>query len=163
LYGIENTLLVGVLSAMILLAFGQIILRNFAGTGITWIDPLLRYLVLWVGMLGAMVATREDNHINIDIVSHILPERAKAAVRILTDIFTCTVCGFLTYASVVFIRDEIDMGITVFADIPSWVMVLILPLAFSVISLRYAIYTGIHTYGAISGNVEKTQEDGGQS
>ena len=40
--------------------------RNIFGAGIVWIDPLLRVLVLWVAIAGAVVATRNDNHIRID-------------------------------------------------------------------------------------------------
>ena len=51
---LENIALVVMLGGMILLAFGQIILRNFLDTGFIWIDPLLRVMVLWIGMIGAL-------------------------------------------------------------------------------------------------------------
>ncbi len=49
----EDSLLVVILSSMIVLAVYQIIARNLLGEGIVWIDPLLRTLVLWVGLSGS--------------------------------------------------------------------------------------------------------------
>ena len=60
---------------MILLSSAQILLRNFFDSGIDWADPLLRLLVLWVGMQGAMLATHYDKHIRIDLVSRFIPEQ----------------------------------------------------------------------------------------
>ena len=52
----EDSLLVVILTSMIMLAVYQIISRNLFSEGIVWIDPLLRTLVLWVGLAGAVSA-----------------------------------------------------------------------------------------------------------
>jgi TRAP-type C4-dicarboxylate transport system permease small subunit len=54
---VEDALLVLLLAAMVGLAATQIILRNLFDGAILWADPMLRVSVLWVGMIGAMVAT----------------------------------------------------------------------------------------------------------
>ena len=59
---LEKVLLSVMLAAMILLAFLQIVLRNFFDTGLPWGDSLVRYLVLWVGFIGAALATNEESH-----------------------------------------------------------------------------------------------------
>ena len=69
LHRAEDALLVFLLSAMIVLAATQILLRNFLDSGFVWIDPLLRVLVLWLGLIGATVATRNNRHIRIDLLS----------------------------------------------------------------------------------------------
>ncbi|MBK6758569.1 MAG: hypothetical protein IPG70_13625 [Moraxellaceae bacterium] len=53
---LEDSILVALLLAMIVLAVTQIALRNGFDTGITWADALLRVMVLWIALLGAMVA-----------------------------------------------------------------------------------------------------------
>ena len=78
LAAIEDGLLVLLLAAMIGLAGTQILLRNVLDTGLGWGDPLLRVTVMWIGLLGAMAASRDDNHITIDLVSRILKGRAAA-------------------------------------------------------------------------------------
>jgi TRAP-type C4-dicarboxylate transport system permease small subunit len=65
---VEQALLVVLLSVLILIAFSQIILRNFFSTGIAWGDALVRSLVLWTGFIGATIAAREGQHISIDVV-----------------------------------------------------------------------------------------------
>ena len=45
---LEQILIAALLTAMILIAFSQIVLRNFFDTGIAWGDALVRYLVVWV-------------------------------------------------------------------------------------------------------------------
>jgi len=162
IYAMEDGMLVAALTAMILLSVAQIVLRNFAGIGLMWSDSFLRYMVLWVGLLGAMVATREYNHINIDLVSHFLPGRARSVIRIFTDAFTATVCVFLTYASVKFIEDEMSMSIDAFGDVPTWAAELILPFAFAVIALRYAVFMVMHLIEAVKGErgmIDKEGED----
>ena len=71
------------LIALVLLGCMQIVLRNFFHSGIIWADPLMRHLVLWLGCLGAALATTRVRHINIDVFSR-LASRASAAARTLT-------------------------------------------------------------------------------
>ena len=124
---------------MIVLAVLQIILRNAAQTGLIWIDPLLRHLVLWIALLGAMVAARTHNHLSIDAAIHFLPRRLKAASKALAYLFTSVVCIALTRSSVLFVLDEVEYGMESLPGVPSWPFALILPLAFAVMGLRYLV------------------------
>ena len=54
---VEQTLVVSFLGFMIFIAFLQIVLRNDFSTGLDWGDSLLRNLVLWIGFIGATLAT----------------------------------------------------------------------------------------------------------
>ena len=74
----ERLLLVIVLLLLILLAVLQILLRNLFDTSLFWIDPFNRLLVLWLAVLGAMVATREREHIAIDALKHYFTQRASS-------------------------------------------------------------------------------------
>ena len=137
---IEEWFLCFLLATMIILACLQIILRDVFSSGLIWADPLLRYLVLWSGLIGAAIATRQGKHIAIDIASHLLPERLFSWLVALIDLFSAFVCIFLTYAAVLFIRSEIEFGMgRVILGIPSWVMNLIFPLAFGLIAVRFVL------------------------
>ncbi|MCW8949588.1 MAG: TRAP transporter small permease, partial [Sedimenticola sp.] len=50
---VEDLLLSLLLTSMILLATSQILLRNFWDYSLTWGDPSLRLMVLWITLLGA--------------------------------------------------------------------------------------------------------------
>jgi len=139
LHDIEDGLLVFILLSMITLAFSQIIMRNFFETGIIWLDPLLRVLVLWIGLLGALVATRQDKQISVDVLTRILPEKFKIISNIVTRSFAAIVSGIIAWHSFKFLIDEWHSGVTAFASVPAWLTESIIPFGFTVIALRYSI------------------------
>jgi len=124
---------------MVGLAFLQIVLRICFATGILWGDPLLRHILLWVALLGATMATKEGKHINIDVISRLLPDRGKAAIQALTNLFCAFICVLLIQASLKFITDEFQAGALAFLKVPTWTVTLIFPVAFGLIALRFAI------------------------
>jgi TRAP-type C4-dicarboxylate transport system permease small subunit len=134
---VEQTLITILLSLMITIAFLQIVLRNIFATGISWADPLVRNLVLWVGFVGAAIATREGKHITIDVLPHWVPQQVKAIIGVIIQLFAAFICGLLTFASVKFVRNEALMGSITFLGIPAWVPQLILPITFGIMALRF--------------------------
>jgi len=141
LHRLEDGLLALVLGLMILLAPLQIFLRNFFDAGITWGDPLLRVLVLWVGMLGALAATRGRRQISIDALSHVVGERARSGFGAVTSLFTAVVCAVVAYHSARFVASEIEYQTSAFAGVPAWTCEIVIPVAFGLIALRYALYS----------------------
>jgi TRAP-type C4-dicarboxylate transport system permease small subunit len=134
---VEDSILVGLLLLMIFLAVLQIFLRNFFGGGIVWSEVLVRVLVLWVGLIGAMVASRQGNHINIDIMNRYLSGRVKFIVQFVVELFTALICIVVAYYSLEFVQIEFAYGSESFAKVPTWLCESIIPFAFMVISLRY--------------------------
>ena len=138
LHRIEDTLLVTILLAMVTLAFSQIVMRNFLGTGSIWLDPLLRVLVLWVGLLGALVATRQNKQISVDVLTRFLPERLKTISDIITRTFAAIISAIIAWHSFLFLIDEWNSGAMAFASVPAWLPESIIPIGFAIIALRYA-------------------------
>jgi len=136
---VEQTLIVTFLSFMIVVAFLQIVLRNFFSTGLDWGDSFLRNLVLWIGFIGATLATKEGKHINIDIVSRWLPSLGRNIVMLLTHLFSFLVCCFLTYAALKFINNEVQMGNRTLLNVPAWVPETILPMTFGLMTFRFGL------------------------
>jgi len=136
---LEDGILISFLLIMVGLAFVQILLRLLFSSGMIWGDVALRHLVLWVGLLGATVATRESRHINIDILPRLLTGRAKAVLAVLIDFFCTLVALILTRAGFTFMRDEFLSGTTTFLQIPSWIVAVIFPLAFLVITIHFGL------------------------
>ena len=137
---LEKILIAVLLTAMILLAFLQIVLRNFFSTGIDWGDSLVRYLVVWVGFIGAAIAVRENKHLTIDILSRWISGAGNSIVQPVSHLISAVVCGLLTWAGIKFTMFEAQMGSTAFFDLPVWIPELIIPLTFGVMTLRYALY-----------------------
>lgn len=141
---VEDALLVLLLAAMVGLAATQIALRNLFDGAILWADPMLRVAVLWVGMIGAMVATRSDKQISVDVVSRFLRPRMKARVRVITDLFTAIVSAVVAWSAYRLVLDDRAAGVTSIAFVPVWICEAILPVAFAVIALRYALFALKH-------------------
>jgi TRAP-type C4-dicarboxylate transport system permease small subunit len=122
----------------------QIALRNFFHGGLLWADPLMRHIVLWIGCLGAALATSSARHINIDVFSRMLPAGARRLQR--TAIYAVTafaafLLGVSTWRLVV---DERSFGDAAWGSVQVWVLQLVLPVAFFLISYRSLVnlFTG---------------------
>jgi len=144
LYLIEDGILVGLLSLMISLAALQILLRNLFESAIVWSDILVRILVLWVGLVGAMVASRRGNHININILDRFLPKRFKPVTSAVAELFAALICTVMVYYSLRFVQMEYTEGGILFAKVPAWVCESIIPLAFAVIAVRYFLLSFVN-------------------
>ena len=136
---LEDSLLVIILSSMIIFAVYQIIARNLFGEGVVWIDPLLRTLVLWIGLSGAVVATRSDNHIRIDIFAKYFPPHLLKYVQRTAYFFTLCVCLIIAWHAARFVYSEYEYGTIAFSGIPAWITALIIPVSFSLIAIRYLL------------------------
>ncbi len=136
---VENGLLVLLLTAMILLATLQIILRNGWATGLSWADPALRVAVLWITLLGAMAATRDSNHIKIDLLTRFLPAQLKIYAQLITDLFSAFICGILAWHGGHFVYFEWQDESILFASVPAWACELIIPFGFGVMALRFLV------------------------
>ncbi len=141
---LEDALLIVLLAAMVGIAGLQIVLRNLFNESMVWADPLLRVAVLWVGMIGAMVATRSDHQITIDVVSRFLPQSWRAGVRVVTDTFTAVVSAVLAWAAFRLMLEDKAVGGLTIAFVPVWVCEAVLPVAFAIIALRYLLFALQH-------------------
>lgn len=138
IHRLEDSILVGLLLTMIGLAVSQIVLRNVFDTGITWADSLLRILVLWIALIGALVATRQQQHINIDVISKFLPATTKRLVAASVALFSAGVCSMLAYYCFDFVRMEYEAPVMAFANIPTWWCESIMPIGFALMAIRFS-------------------------
>ena len=138
---IENALLAVLVLILVLLAGAQIVLRDFFDTGIAWADPLMRSLVLWTGMLGALAAVRDDKHIALDVLQRYLPPTAQRVARVVTLGFAAIVSAVMAYYSYTMLAIDLAESTQTGAvsKVPAWLPELILPVAFGLMALRFAL------------------------
>ena len=65
------------LAVMVVLVFGNVVLRYGFNSGITISDELSRWLLVWLTFLGAIVAMREHAHLGVDTLIRKLPAIGK--------------------------------------------------------------------------------------
>jgi len=134
---IEDGFVVLCLSAILIIAIIQIILRNFFNSGLIWGDSLLSVLVLWLGLAGSIVASRQGKHINIDVLSQYASDRYKRYIKKIASLFAATICMIVSYYSFLFVSMEYDVGELAFASVPAWLVESIIPVAFFIMGIRY--------------------------
>ncbi len=137
----ETVLLITLLACLILLSTGQVVLRNLFNEGLLWADILSRQLVLWVGFLGASLAVRENRHLSIDFIPHIVPERFKRWLSVVSRLAAAVISLFLVKASWSFLMFEREGEATLFSNIPVWWFQTILPYSLAVIAIRFFVAT----------------------
>ncbi len=71
---------------------------------LTGADEALVYGMIWIVMIGAMLAARQRDHLCIDLLPAALPRAAARLLRLLTDAATLTVCAFIAWHSLDFIQ-----------------------------------------------------------
>jgi len=147
----EGALLVIFLSVMVVVSFGQVVLRNVLGEGLVWADILLRHLVLWVGFLGASLAVSHQRHIGIDALTRALSGRWQLGARVLTNLFAAAMCYVLFDAARTFLTYEIEDGRVLFFDIPEWYSQLIIPLGFALLMVHFLVRVAVSTQELIRG------------
>ncbi len=148
----ENIALVALLSAMMLLAVGQIVLREVFGTGVLWADELVKLMVLWLAMVGSIAACRDNRHIRVDVFSHVMPARLVSATRVLVDSFAAVVCAVIAWQAYRYLQLEIEFEDVVLIDTPAWIAHAIVPLAFALTGYRFVILVFRHVGDMIVGD-----------
>jgi TRAP-type C4-dicarboxylate transport system permease small subunit len=137
LHRAEDGLLALLLTTMIVLAGTQILMRNLFDSGFVWIDPLLRVLVLWLGLIGATVATRHNKHIRIDLLSRYFSRNTHRLIQVMVGQISAWTCLVIAWYGMDWIRLDYEDSVTSFAGIPAWSVEIIVPLAFALIGIRY--------------------------
>lgn len=137
---LEKYFLSIMLLTMLFLSFIQVILRDFFHTGLSWSDVVVRYMVLWIGFMGASLATKDDRHLRIDAFNKILPKK----IIPLVELFICFGCivvgGFLFEAAYHFVLIEKEGGKMLFSGaVPEWYFLVIMPFGFGMVVFRYFI------------------------
>jgi TRAP-type C4-dicarboxylate transport system permease small subunit len=90
-------LVVACLVAMVIMVFGNVVLRYGFNSGISISDEMSRYCFIWLTYLGAMVAMREKGHLGVDTLVRRLPLGGKRLCFFLSEVMMlgCNVLFFL--------------------------------------------------------------------
>ncbi len=90
---LAEALLALALAAMILMVFGNVVLRYAFDSGITVSEELSRFLFVWLTFLGAVIVMGRGGHLGFDMVARALPRAGRQACRILSDLLMLLCCG----------------------------------------------------------------------
>ena len=91
------------LALMVVLVFGNVVLRYGFNSGITVSEEVSRWLFVWVTFLGAIVALKEHGHLGSDMLVSRLPTAGKKI---------CLVAGqsLMLYVTWLIFKGSLDQG-----------------------------------------------------
>jgi C4-dicarboxylate transporter, DctQ subunit len=136
------------LAALQIAARWHIVAQFLPDGGIPWADSILKTTVLWLAMLGALTATREEKHLGMDALLHVLRPSAKKAARALAFLFAAVVAGYVAHAGYDYMLLERESPSDANSVISGWIVALIYPICFSGMALRFAL----HAFSALRSN-----------
>jgi TRAP-type C4-dicarboxylate transport system permease small subunit len=136
---VEDSLLVLLLTAMILIGGWQIFMRNVLGVSLSWADESQRLLLLWLTLLGAVAASRDRKQLRIDLASRYLRGLPRHALEAISDLLTAAVSAVIGWYSLLFVRESYAYGDVLAGALPAWLIQSVLPLAFFLMAWRHLL------------------------
>ena len=88
-------LMVACLALMVLMVFGNVVLRYGFNSGITVSEELSRWLFVWMTFLGATVAVRNHAHLGTDALIGRLSTRGKKACFVAAHVLMLFMCWLM--------------------------------------------------------------------
>ncbi|MBS1876723.1 MAG: TRAP transporter large permease subunit [Acidobacteria bacterium] len=131
----EDLVSVAALMLMVLLPVIEMVTRTLHLRGVPASPVLVQQLTLWVGLLGAALASRSGRLLALSS-STFLPERIRPWVSVFTGFILAAVSACLAYASQTFVQSEREAGSALLPGLPKWWFILVMPVGFGVIAAR---------------------------
>lgn len=83
------------LAAMVVLVFGNVVLRYFFNSGISTSEELSRWCFVWLTFLGAIIALREHAHLGTEMLVKRLGRRGRRVCIALSYLVMLFICWLL--------------------------------------------------------------------
>lgn len=96
------------LVVMLIMVFGNVILRLFFNTGIDLSEEIPRFAFVWMTFLGAIVGMRRRAHLGVDILVQALPVLGRKVCWGLSQAVMLVCCVYIVYGT--YLQHEIIEG-----------------------------------------------------
>ncbi|MDG5977092.1 Tripartite ATP-independent periplasmic transporter DctQ component [Hydrogenophaga taeniospiralis CCUG 15921] len=96
------------LVVMLVMVFGNVILRLFFNTGIDLSEEIPRFAFVWMTFLGAIVGARRRAHLGVDILVQALPVLGRKVCWGLSQAVMLVCCVYIVYGT--WLQHEIIEG-----------------------------------------------------
>ena len=112
-----EVLLVVLMAAMVVMVFGNVVLRYAFNSGITFSEELARWAFVWMTFLGAIVALKDNGHLGTDMLIGRLGTRGKKVCLALAEsgMLYCTWLMFSGSLSQVKLSWDVEAPVTGFS------------------------------------------------
>lgn len=90
-----NKIVALLLAVMAVLVFGNVIMRYFFHSGITWAEEVSRFAFIWLIFIGSIIALKDNMHLGVDTVVSKLSLKAKRILFIVNEIILLIILAML--------------------------------------------------------------------
>jgi TRAP-type C4-dicarboxylate transport system permease small subunit len=117
----------------------DVFLRFFFNAPLLGITEITEYMMLYTCMLGAAWLLRSDGHVSIDIVTGLLPGKARKRLVVVAALVCAVTCAYITYWGAVTTWDHFERGIRDFKilEIPKWTFLVSIPIGFTLLTVEF--------------------------
>src|SRR5947207_4547851 len=123
-------------AALIVLPLAETVLRKTLGLGISGSTALVQHFTLVLGMLGGAIAAREKRLLPLSTLGTLLKGRMKTAASVFSGSCSAAISAWLCVASVQLVVSEKEVGKILAYGIPVWVVQLVMPFGFALLTAR---------------------------
>lgn len=139
LHRVEELLLLFVFLAVVLLAVTQIVARNLFGMSWSWIEPASKTALIWIAMMGGLIASRRHAHLHINLAAQYLSPVWLAWLQRCISFICCLILAFLAWHAARLVWEEYQFADLAFLSVPVWLCMLIMPMGFALMSFRHLL------------------------
>ncbi|MFQ5707481.1 MAG: TRAP transporter large permease subunit [bacterium] len=116
---------------LVLIPLFEVFARRFTGIGIPGAAGWVQHLTLWLGLLGAFLATMQGRHLAFATTSFLNNKRLTNALRFLTGAGAVGILLCLTWASGILVHFQLESPESLGGWFPVWLAQTAMPVAFA--------------------------------
>ena len=94
-----EVVMVACLAVMLVMVFGNVVLRLVLNTGIDLSEEIPRFAFVWMTFLGAIVGMRRRAHLGVDMVVQLLPVFGRRVCWGISQAIMLVCCLYITYGT----------------------------------------------------------------
>ena len=144
--GLEKWSVVVILVVMTVVPVAESLARWLFKSGIPGAVLYTQHLTLWIGFLGALLATGAGKHLAL-ATGELIKGTPKKIAGIYAGSLSAAVCSMLAYASLVLVKADSAMERSLPGGIPEWWSEVVMPVALGLMAVRFAWRTSDRWYG----------------
>lgn len=135
----EETIIVASFVVMVIATFAQVVNRNFVGAGISWLEEVSRYCMIYMALLATELGLRDGTQISVTALTDKLPPRGRLLLKIASLAVVVVFSAAVFSTSLVLLQKQIAFGAhSAGLGMPMYVPYFALPLSFALIALVQA-------------------------
>jgi TRAP-type C4-dicarboxylate transport system permease small subunit len=115
--------------------------REIYQTGIPWAQKGAVYMMIWAGFIGAILVTQKVEHLRPEIADKFWTGKLKPFYLRMQNFFIFCFTSSMAYYSILYVLESKEFGDkNVILDISMWILQIVIPYAFTSMSLRYLYF-----------------------